>query len=376
MSHTSTEPLGMHTLSRVGLAIAAVGALIQLVLAVYYLGMAHSPSPRDLPVGVVGSAEQEQTLAAQLEKDGAFTVEQYDDAAALEQAIRERVAYGGVAFDGDSPTLYVASAASPTVANLFRAEYTKAYQEELQKKVSSLTAGGQPVPVETVVALTTAPPVTDVVPLPADDSGGSSLGFIIQALCLGGSIASLALGRLRGRTQRSALRGLGHAGLLVVYALASSAVGLLAMALFGVGEGADTVALVWGLALISLAVTASTAAFVALIGPAGSLIGALYFTVGLIISGSSIAPEMLPTAGHTIGQLLPPGAGATVARDAMYFPDASSAGAFVVLALYAVIGLAVILVSNAAANRTSFRRVLLRTSRSRHEVTASDPAHS
>ena len=146
----------------------------------------------------------------------------------------------------------------------------------------------------------------------------------------------------------------------MVYAIGSSAVALLAMSLFGVGDGADHFTLFWGLALISLAVTASTAAFVALIGPAGSLIGGLYFTVGLIISGSSIAPEMLPKAGHAIGQLLPPGAGATVARDAMYFPDATTAGAFVVLALYAVVGLAVVLLVNAAANRTRSARVLLR----------------
>ncbi len=359
MSDSTSAPLGMRTLSKLGLAIAAAGVLVQLVLAVYYLAMAHSPSPHDLPVGVVGNAEQ-QSQAQQLEEDGEFQVETYDDAAALQQAIRERQAYGGVAFEGETPTLYVATAASPSVANLFKAEYTQVYQQQVRQQVQQLTSAGQPVPVATLAALTTPPPVSDVVPLPEDDSAGSSLGFVIQALCLGGSIASLALGRLRGLTERSTLRGLGHAALLVVYALGSSAVALLAMALFGVGKGADHFTLFWGLALISLAVTASTAAFVALFGPAGSLVGGLYFTVGLIISGSSIAPEMLPKAGHAVGQLLPPGAGATVARDALYFPDARTAGAFVVLGLYAAVGLAVILLFNAAANRTRSARVLLR----------------
>lgn len=359
MSDATPAPGGFRTLSRLGLAIAVGGALIQLVLAVYYLAMAHSPSPHDLPVGVVGSAEQ-QAQAQQLEQDGQFAVESYDDAEALQQAIRERNAYGGVAFAGDAPTLYIASAASPSVANLFRAEYTEVYQQQVQQQVQSLTTADRPVPVATLAALTTPPPVTDVVPLPEDDSAGSSLGFVIQALCLGGSVASLALGRLRGLVERSALRGVGHAALLVGYAVASSAVALLAMALFGVGDGADHLTLFWGLALISLAVTASTAAFVALVGPAGSLIGGLYFTVGLIISGTSIAPEMLPRAGHAVGQLLPPGAGATVARDAMYFPDAATGGAFAVLFAYAGLGLAVILLSNAAANRTRFTRVLNR----------------
>jgi hypothetical protein len=361
MSETSTAPTTLRAISRVGIAIALVGALIQLVLGIYYLAMAHSPSPNELPMGIVGSQAQQDQLTEQLEADGAFKVEPYDDAAALTQAIRERKAYGGVAFEGQSPTLYVASAASPSVANLFKAKYTAAYQDEIASQVESLTAAGAAVPVATLAALTTPPPVTDVVPLPKEDSGGSSLGFVIQALCLGGSIASLALGRLRGRTEQSTLRGLGHAALLVAYALLSSGVGLLAMSLFGVGDGADHFTLFWGLALISLAVTASTAAFVALIGPAGSLIGGMYFTVGLIISGSSIAPEMLPRFGHTIGQLLPPGAGATVARDALYFPDASTSAPFVVLGLYSVLGLLVILLSNAAANHTRFTRILRRS---------------
>lgn len=360
MSETSTPPTTLRKLSRLGIGIVLVGALIQLVLGIYYLAMAHSPSPDDLPMGVVGDQAQQAQLTDQLEADGSFEVEAYDDAAALERAIHERRAYGGVVFDGQSPTLYVATAASPSVANLFKAQFTEAYQGQIAEQVESLTAAGEAVPVATVAALTTPPPVKDVVPLPVEDSGGSSLAFIIQALCLGGSIASLALGRLRGMTEQSALRGIGHAALLVAYAVLSSAVALLAMALFGVGDGAEHFTLFWGLALISLAVTASTAALVALIGPAGSLVGALYFTVGLIISGASIAPEMLPRFGHMAGQLLPPGAGATVARDALYFPDASTSTPFVVLGIYSVLGLVVILWSNAAANRTRFTRLLRR----------------
>ena len=269
-------PVGLRKLSKLGLAIAVVGALIQLVLGVYYLAMAHSPAPNDLPVGIVGTAEQRAQLTTALEEGGDFKVEAYDDATALQQAIRERKAYGGVAFAGQQPTLYVATAASPSVANLFKASFSTAYQEQVQGQVDQLVAAGQPVPAQTVALLASAPPVTDVVPLPKQDSAGSSLGFVIQALCLGGSIASLALGRLRGLTQHSTARGLGHAALLVVYALASAGVALLAMSLFGVGKDAHHLTLFGGLALISLAVTASTAAFVALFGPAGSLVGGVY----------------------------------------------------------------------------------------------------
>jgi hypothetical protein len=339
-------------ISKIGFGIAVVGAVIQLLLGIYYLAMAHSPHPHELPVGLVGSAAQQAQLTPQLEQDQQFKVEMYADAGSLTSAIKHRSAYGGVVFTGNVPTLYVASAAAPSVANLLRTSFTAAYQQQLAKDVSKLTASGKPVPAATAAALATPPTITDVVPLPKDDSAGSSLSFIIQAICLGGSIASLALGRLGGLTQRSTMRGVGHVGLLVVYALASAAVALLAMAFFGVGSGANLGKLFLGLALVSLAVTASTAAAVSVFGSPGSLIGGLYFTIGLIISGSSIAPEMLPHLGGTIGKILPPGAGATVMRDALYFPGASTAGPFVVLGLYAGLGLLVVLLVNAAANRT------------------------
>ncbi|WP_460791408.1 ABC transporter permease [Nocardioides maradonensis] len=338
--------------SRLGIAIAVGGALIQLLLGVYYLAMAHSPHPHDLPVGLVGSAAQQAQLTPQLEQGGQFKVEPYADAASLTQAIKERKAYGGAVFTGSTAELYVASAATPSVASLLKASFTAAYQQQVAKNVAAVTQAGKPVPAATAAALATPPKITDVVPLPKDDSAGGSLGFIIQAISLGGSIASLALGRLGAMTQRSLVRGLGHALLLVVYALASAGVALLAASWFGVGDGADHGKLFLGLALVSLAVTASTAAAVMIFGPPGTLVGGLYFTVGLIISGASIAPEMLPHWGGTIGKLLPPGAGATVVRDALYFPDASTGSPFVVLGLYSVIGLLVVIVINAAANRT------------------------
>lgn len=338
--------------SRLGLAVVAVGALVQLLLGTYYLAMAHSPEPHRLPVGVVGTTQQTAPITEQLEAEGQFAVTSYDDADDLTAAIEGREAYGGIAFDGETPTLQVATAASPSVANLLRGQFTTSYQDQVATQVQAAVSSGRPVDAATLTALTTPPQIVDVVPLPDDDSAGSSLGFVIQAICLGGSIASLALGRLGRLTQRSALRGVGHAALLGVYALLSAGVAMLALHVFGIGTDADRLELFGGFALISLAVTASTAAVVALVGPLGSLLGALYFTLGLVISGSSIAPEMLPETGRGIGQLLPPGAGATVVRDALYFPAATDTRAVTVLVVFSTVGLLVVLVTNAAANRT------------------------
>lgn len=334
-------------ISSLGLAIALVGALIQLILGVYYLAMAHAPKPHHLQVGIVAPAQQRAVIVPPLEAGGSFDVQTFTSAKDLNAAIRERKAYGGVVLDQKGATLYVASAASPAVANLLRNLYTQEVGRRTAADVKKATSSGRPVPAATVAALTAPPRIVDLVPLPADDSAGSSLGFLIQALSLGASIASIALGRLGRRTNRSLQRGIGHVGLLIVYAALSAGVALVAMSAFGVGKGADHGGLFLAYGLVSLAITSSTAAAVALVGSPGALVGGLYFTLGLIISGSSIAPEMLPRAGRVVGQLLPPGAGASFVRDRLYFPTASDTTEIIVLSLFAGVGLLIVVICNA-----------------------------
>jgi ABC-type uncharacterized transport system YnjBCD ATPase subunit len=97
-------------------------------------------------------------------------------------------------------------------------------------------------------------------------------------------------------------------------------------------------------ALISLAITASTAAIVALIGPAGSGVAALvYFLIGTQISGANTAPEFLAPFWRVLGEYLPNGAGVTLLRNVFYFPDASVAKSITILAIYVGVGCIVII---------------------------------
>jgi hypothetical protein len=123
------------------------------------------------------------------------------------------------------------------------------------------------------------------------------------------------------------------------------------MTWFGVGVTADRGELLAIFSLISLAITASTAGAVALVGPAGALVGAVYFTLGTVISGASILPEFLPDLGRRLGENLPTGAGVQAVRDNLYFPAAEVAGHLRVLGLYAGIGALVVLVTNMLPNR-------------------------
>jgi hypothetical protein len=336
---------------RFATAIALTGVIVQLALTTYYLGIAHAPRARSLPVGVIAQDAQARQLTATLNTDGSYRPVRYDDAVALVEAIERREVYGGIDLSEPDPQLYLASAASPTVATLLRTTYAAVRQEQHTALVATLTKQGGAVPLATAQALAAAPRVVDVAPLPPDDRNGGSLGLLVQALALGGSIASLGLGRLVPRTRRSWKRGLGHLATLLVYALGSGGAVLGSMLWFGVGDGADLLRLFGGFALISLAITGSTAGLVAVVGPLGSAAGFIYFVVGTIVSGASIPPEFLPGFGHALGGALPTGAGVQVVRDSLYFPDAPLRHPLTILALYACLGALAVLITNVLPNR-------------------------
>jgi hypothetical protein len=338
---------------RFALAVCLVGVAVQLGLTAYYLSMGHAAKPHHLPVGLVASDAKRAQVTDLLERDGAYRVTDYASPADLTAAIKSRHVYGGVDVTGDQPRLYVAGAAGPAAASLLKASFSGVVQRQAADQLTQLAAQGSQIPVATAQALNAPPAITDVVPLPADDISGASLGFLTQALALGGTIASMGLGRLIPRTRRSARRGLGHLTTLIVYALGSAGVVLLSMSWFGVGAGAGHGEMFAVFALVSLAITASTAGAVALLGPAGALLGALYFTVGTVISGASILPEFLPGFGRVLGESLPTGAGVQAVRDNLYFPDASVAHPLTVLGLYAGIGCLVVLVTNLLPNRNN-----------------------
>jgi hypothetical protein len=329
---------------RFALAVCAIGVVVQLGLAAYYLGMGHRARPQHVPVGLVVEPAERDRVAATLTANGTFEVHDYQDASALVVAIKQRRVYGGADLTGDRPRLYVAGAAGPAAASLLRATYTSVVQQQAAAELDRLAAKSGTVPIAAAQALNAPPRVDDVVALPPDDVNGVSLGFLSQALALGGTIASMGLGRLIPRTRRSWKRGLAHVTTLILYAVGSAAAVLWTMTWFGVGITADRGVMLAIFSLVSLAITASTAGAVALVGPAGALVGAVYFTLGTVISGASF--------GREFGANLPTGAGVQAVRDNLYFPMAPIGRHLLVLALYAGVGCAVVLVTNLLPNRS------------------------
>lgn len=298
--------------------LVAVVLLVPVVVALALWAFAWPAArmaPRDLPLGVAGSAPAADQLAQQLERrDGAFEIHRYDSEAAARTAIKDRSVYGAVVATPKGPELLTASAAGPVVAQL------------LSEAVTASAPEG------------TAVPVTDVVAAPAADPRGSVLGASILPLAIAGVAAGSAVTLLRLRGGRAATALLGVAALVGIVAAA------LTDSWLGVITG-DWWSEAGALGLTVLAIGATVAGLAALIGPAGIGVGALLMVlVGNPFSGVTSAPELLPRPVGAIGQWLPPGAGGSLLRSVAFFDGRAAGGAALTLALWAVLGLTAVII--------------------------------
>jgi hypothetical protein len=306
--------------ARAGLVMAAivVAAVVvfQALLVSWFAWSAKNTAPRDLPVVVAGPPAVAGALADQLrgQRPGAFAVDTVPDAAAADRALRDRTAYAAFIPGPDGLALHVASAAGPTVSTLL----TQATEE---------FAAGRPVA------------VLDVVPAPAADPHGG--GFALAFLPL--LITSVAAGAALLFVVRSHLA---RSVSLTAFALLAGLATAAAMHGLGVLSGAY-LATAGVVGLLALAIAGTVSGLGAILGGAGIGLGALLVVfVGNPISGLTSAPELLPRPWGTVGQFLPPGAGASLLRSEAFFGGAGSARPLWVLAAWAAGGLALTLVGH------------------------------
>jgi hypothetical protein len=296
-------------------AFLAIGiVLIQALLVPLFAAPATHIEPRDLPIVVAGPPAFAQQL--QSARPGAFKVTVVADAAAADQALRDREAYAAFIVGKGGPTLHTASAAAPIVAQL------------LTQAATQLNDGK---PVQ----------VTDVVPTSPNDPRGAGFaaGFLPLALTsmLAGILIALVL-----RSRLARLIG------LLAYAILTGVVGALVLqSWLGVlpdNYGANATAL----GLFALAAAGLVAGLGSLLGRPGIGLGALLlFIIGNPLSAVGAAPELLPQPWGEVGQWLPIGAGATLLRSAAFFNWAGSAHALGVLGGTALLGLVGVLLGKA-----------------------------
>ncbi|SDK19889.1 ABC transporter permease [Streptomyces indicus] len=312
-SAASAPPVGTHPRK-----LIAVIVLVPVIMALALWAFAWPASrtaPRDLPLGVAGPASAVTQVEQQLaQRDGAFEIHRYEDEAAAREAIEDRAVYGAIVVTQQGPKLLTATAASPLVAQL------------LQQAATAGAPEGTELPVD------------DVVAAPADDPRGGVLNASVLPLAIAG-VAAGALVTVMG------LRG-GRA--VVALVGAATLVGIVAAALAHSWLGALTGS--WWteagvLALSALAVSAAVAGLGALIGTSGIGLGALLVVlIGNPFSGVASAPELLPQPAGLLGQLLPPGAGGSLLRSVSFFDGAGAAGPAITLGIWALAGLALVLI--------------------------------
>ena len=297
--------------ARVAAVVALLTVLISVLLTAFAWPAARS-AVHDVPIAVVGSADQVELVSTQLEQrlPGGFEVTAVADTAAAEAAILDRDVYGAIDISGGQPQVLTASAASPVVA------------QTLQGIAAGLAAGDD-----------ASATVRDLAPLPADDPRGAGLAAGSLPLVIGGLMAAgLLTALLRGTSRR------------VAGALAFSLTGGLAMAAilqFWLGSIDGDYLLDSAVIALSIGATSLTIlGLESLVGPAGLGLGAaLMMLVGNPLSGTTSAPELLPGWSGEFGQLLPPGAAGTLLRSTAFFDGNGGQQPLLVLLVWLAVGL-------------------------------------
>ena len=303
---------------RVLVALTAVFIAAVFVFAGVYTTTQHNPTPHQLSVGIVAPDLMVKVvdLGLRTKAPGYFTLKAYPNEQSLTSAIKDRKVYGGYVYRKDSGLLLTASASGKAAD-------------------TAITGLG-----ESVSKILRQPLVPrDVASLNSHDSQGLSsytyqYGLLVPSFFFGMLIFMFGYG----------LSLSWRLGLIGGYALSAGIVGALTVGPI-VGALPDHF-----LALAALgALYAAMAALVTyglcrLLSYVGlGLAALLLILVGNSTGGGSINQEFLPDFFRSIGQVLPNGAFIRSVRNTVYFGGANTHRAILVVALWALGGLALVL---------------------------------
>ncbi|WP_045298737.1 ABC transporter permease [Saccharothrix sp. ST-888] len=307
---------------RAALLVIAV-LLLQLGFITSYVGALHHPAPHRLSIAVVAPPQVSPKLVAGLEsvpKDAVKAVPAASPEAATAQLKDQRI-YAALVFDpsGTEDTLLVAGARGAAAATA--AEQIVTGLEKTQHRTLK---------------------VTDVAPLAAGDAKGLSSFYLVIGWCVGGYLVASILGISAGARPANRHRALIRLGALALYSVAAGIGGTVI-----VGAALDALpGSSWGLiglgSLVVFAVGAITMALQSLFDIIGIGLAVLLFVVlGNPSAGGVYPPPLLPPFWRAIGSWIPNGAGTDAARSIAYFGGTNIGTPLLILAAWAVLGVAV-----------------------------------
>jgi hypothetical protein len=331
--HESAEeavaPQGVWAEFKDAVAIRTVGLivgvlLLQLGFILSYVGAFHSPTPHQIPLGVVSSSTQtsDQTVAQlnaiQRSPVKAVTV---SDRAAAEQQIHSGDLSAALIIDtqGTADTLLTSSGGGVSVASAASSVITQV--EATQQR--------------TVTA-------TDIVPLQSGDGRGLTGFYLVIGWIVGGYLVAALLGVASGARPATPRRAYFRLAAIVPYAVVSGFGGALIVdQVLGALTG-HFMALWWIGALLVASAATVTMAFQVLFGVIGIGITVLVFVIlGNPSAGGAYQTTLLPPFWRALSNALPNGAGTDAVRRIVYLGSSGITGHLIVIAIYVVAGAAI-----------------------------------
>ena len=311
---------------RAALLVIAV-LLLQLGFIVSYVGALHDPAPHQLSIAVVAPPQAQPQLVAALEAvpDDAVRAVTAADRESAVARINGQEIYAALLFDPATTqdTLLVAGARGPAAATAAETIVTS-----LDRKQGRTLA------------------VEDVVPLAKGDAEGLSSFYLVIGWCVGGYLVASILGISAGSRPANTNRALIRLGALALYSVAAGIGGAVIVGPVLHALPGST----WGLlglgSLVVFGVGAFTMALQCLFGIVGIGLAVLLFVVlGNPSAGGVFPPPLMPAFWRAIGAWFPNGAGTDVARSIAYFGGTDIAVSLMVLIAWAVVGVAVTLLT-------------------------------
>jgi hypothetical protein len=304
--------------------LAALFAVAGFVFVSINVFVQHAPKAHGLRVAYAGSPIAQVFIQKNLDQaaPGAFSLRRYPSEASARAAVLDRSAYGAF-IERDKKALLLTASAAGTGA-----------QQAILHAFTMMTTMA---PASMRVKLASE----DLRPLPANDSRGlSSSAFLFGLLVTSFVFAILLYIFSHGASLFQRLLAIGF------FALATALVGALTVGpLIGALAGHFWAIFAIG-ALFSAAIALTTYGLETLFGLVGTGIAAfVLILVGNSTAGGSSNQEFLPDVFRQVARVLPNGAAVNFVRNTVYFNGSRTGEALIVIALWAVGGLALVLVA-------------------------------
>jgi hypothetical protein len=275
-----------------------------LFLTTYTLGLG-DPVPHRIDAALVGDPAQHGRTVAAVEQvaEGSLSFTPYASVAAAHHAMDVQHAYAALDLTSARPTLYVASAASASVARVL----------------------------ERISASDPAVRVVDTHPLSPSDPNGVDIFYLMLVATIVGFLTVFQVHANAGDLQ------LRHWAAWITAFPPAAALALTIVVGPILGRFHVPVAETWGIMTLHILAVASFAEVMALLLGRWAIVPVwLFFVVlGNSSSGGAVSPPLLPAPFAFISQWLPSGATVTALRDAIYFPGFQHARPVLVLATWA-----------------------------------------